>query len=69
MLYDFRMELQTQREAVSKDVDEFRIENQKYMKQMNKKVAEGKSMHEALTREVGSHTMNSKLFNCLHILC
>ncbi|XP_064623833.1 coiled-coil domain-containing protein 175-like [Lineus longissimus] len=46
-----RMELQTQREEVSKDVDDFRIENQKYMKGMNKKVTEGKSRHEALTRE------------------
>ena len=46
------MEIQAERNHQTKDIDQFRSENKKYLADMNRKINDGKIYHEQLTKEV-----------------
>ena len=47
-----RMEVQQKRDAVQKNLEEFKATNNRFMASINKKVTQGKEKHEELTTEV-----------------
>ncbi len=44
------MELQEERDSVQLEMDEFRVATQKHMREMNKKINQGKNRHDELTK-------------------
>lgn len=46
------MELQSQRDSVQKDLEEIKQGTQKFMTEINKKINEGKTKHQELSKEV-----------------
>ena len=46
------MEVQQKRDAVQKNLEEFKATNNRFMASINKKVTQGKEKHEELTTEV-----------------
>ena len=45
------MDLQDQRDDVQKDLDDMRIKHMRSMNEMNKKINDGKQLHDELTHE------------------
>lgn len=46
------MDVQTKRDAVQKNLEEFKATNNRFMAGINKKVSQGKEKHDELTNEV-----------------
>ena len=46
------MEIQSERNQQSKEIEQFRTDNKKLLADMNRKINEGKIYHEKLTKEV-----------------
>ena len=46
------MEIQSERNQQSKEIEQFRTDNKKLLADMNRKINEGKMYHEKLTKEV-----------------
>lgn len=56
------MEVQERKNSVQKDVEDYKLETQRFLNEMNQKIREGKAAHMELTNEVSS-------LETIHLTC
>lgn len=56
------MEVQERKNSVQKDVEDYKLETQRFLNEMNQKIREGKAAHMELTNEVSS-------LEIIHLAC
>lgn len=48
----FRLEVQERKNSVSKELEDYKLDNQRFMQEMNNTITQGKQDHIALSNEV-----------------
>ena len=52
MLFFDRLEVQERKNSVSKELEDYKVDNQRFMQDMNNKITTGKAEHIELSNEV-----------------
>lgn len=61
------MEVQERKNSVQKDVEDYKLETQRFLNEMNQKIREGKAAHMELTNEVWLFVNSKVIYTCVHV--
>lgn len=59
------MEVQERKNSVQKDVEDYKLETQRFLNEMNQKIREGKAAHMELTNEVWLFVNSKVIYTCV----